>query len=119
MPEHRTKLVHIVISFELDIAFQKAGGATPLRNFDISSERFMALSEEIHRLFPTESQCVYYVPYKSKGKQKTLAGGKWLEHWKYVKGRLRRDGILLREDNDENSEPSEENESQISNGIYL
>jgi len=61
--------------------------------FRITKETFIQLAAEIHEIFPSEPVSAYYTPYVSG--QRTGAKGKLLDHYRYLKTELWKDGILM------------------------
>jgi hypothetical protein len=60
----------------------------------IAKERFIALAEEITKIFPTECSEIYYSPHSKSSR----VSGKLLDHHKYMREELQNDGILEKPD---------------------
>ncbi|XP_039306455.1 uncharacterized protein LOC113004589 isoform X1 [Solenopsis invicta] len=91
----RSRLVRLIIKGEKDRILSKISVADKLTNFVITTSRFQKLAGDIVKIFKGESCYTYYTPFTCKNGVRIQASGKLWEHYNYIKGDLRKQGILL------------------------
>ncbi|XP_039304090.1 uncharacterized protein LOC113003214 isoform X3 [Solenopsis invicta] len=90
-----TSEVRLIIKGEKDRILSKISVADKLTNFVITTSRFQKLAGDIVKIFKGESCYTYYTPFTCKNGVRIQASGKLWEHYNYIKGDLKKQGILL------------------------
>ncbi|XP_071568946.1 uncharacterized protein [Temnothorax nylanderi] len=91
----RSRLVRLIIKAEKDRILSRISVTEKLINFVITTFRFQKLAGDIVKIFKGESCNTYYTPFTCKNGVRIQASGKLWEHYNYIKGDLRKQGILL------------------------
>ncbi|XP_071568947.1 uncharacterized protein [Temnothorax nylanderi] len=90
-----TSEVRLIIKAEKDRILSRISVTEKLINFVITTFRFQKLAGDIVKIFKGESCNTYYTPFTCKNGVRIQASGKLWEHYNYIKGDLRKQGILL------------------------